>query len=272
MRNPILLGLVLLLAVLVGTGCTTQVPPCNDRKDFELKGNVRSVAITGYEAIDMDGQIVKDKLWYFCTVTFDRDGRIQEIEQEGKDVYSYRSRSRTIKHFDLDGELGFREVITYTAQGDIISWTHYDANDTILSQESYTYDSLGRCMEKEVYSPLNLNLICRDYTYDQAGHCTSYMAYNLDGTPSYGWQCSYDSLGRVSCEEWLNTDGSVSGCSTYLYNDQGFVEVEGTDNKYTNTYTYQYDAQGNWIVKRTTYSGGYERPSYAIEERTIVYY
>lgn len=67
-------------------------------------------------------------------------------------------------------------------------------------------------------------------------------------------------------------DRNVSGCSTYLYNDQGFVEVEETDNKYTNTYTYQYDAQGNWIVKRTTYSGGYERPSYAIEERTIVYY
>ena len=272
MRKPILFGLVLLPIVLVGIGCTPQAPPCNDLNEFELKGNVRSVAITGYEAINLDGQIVKDKLWYSRTVTFDRNGRIQEIEQEGKDVYSYRSRSRTIKHYDSDGELGSREVITYTAQGDILSWTHYDANDTILSQENYTYDSNNLCIKKEVYSPLNLNLICRDYTYDQAGHCTSYMAYNLDGTPSYGWQCSYDSLGRVSCEEWLNTDGSVSGNSTFLYNEQGFVAVEGTDNKYNNLHTYQYDEQGNWILKYTMYSGGYDRPSYAIEERTIVYY
>lgn len=263
---------VLLAAVLVWTSCSKPAPSCNDRKDFELKGNVRSVAITGYEAIEMDGQIVKDALWYARTITFNRNGRIQEIEQEGKEKYSYSSRSRTVQRYDSDGELDSKEVTLYTAQGDILSWTQYDASDTILTQETYTYDSLGWCIEKQVYCPFGLNLICRDYTYDEAGHCTSYMAYNLDGTPSYGWQCSYDSLGRVTCEQWLNTDGTVSGCSTYLYNDQGFVEVEGTDNKYTNTYTYQYDEQGNWILKYTMYSGGYNRPSYAIEERTIAYY
>ena len=263
---------ILLPTVWLATGCGTKPLPCNDRKDFDLKGNVQSVVIAGYEALDMDGEIVKDNPWYSLTVFFDQQGRIQEILQEGKEVYAYTSRSRTIRHYDFDGEFESQEVVTYTAQGDILSWTHSDASDTILSQEKYTYNSNGRCIEKEVYSPFGLNLICRDYAYDAEGHCTAYTAYNLDGTPSYGWQCVYDSIGRKTCEQWITPDGAVSGSSTFNYNEQGFVAVETTDNKYTTTYTYEYDEQGNWIVKHITYAGGYDRPSYAIEERTIVYY
>jgi hypothetical protein len=41
----ILFALTGVACALMLTGCTTQVPPCDDQKDFELKGNVRSSII-----------------------------------------------------------------------------------------------------------------------------------------------------------------------------------------------------------------------------------
>jgi hypothetical protein len=251
-----------------GTPCTID-----DREELGLKGNVRILAVSEYDAVELDGQIVKDTPAYSRTIYFAPDGRTDSvIHQDGKEIYRYAGRRRTIERYNIDGEPDTHEVTTYTAHGDIRSWVMYDAADTVLAQEDYTYDDRNRCIEKQVFSTDGLNLVFRDYTYDEAGRRTSYRAYNTDNTLSYGWQCAYDSLGRVTGEKWLGIDGRVVGSTDLTYNEQGFVAMEGTDNKYTNTYSYEYDAQGNYTAKRTTYSGGYDRPSYAIEERTIVYY
>ena len=268
----------ILLCALIGlifffSACSRTAIVQNDREEMGLKGAVRSVTITGYEALYMDSAIVKDNLWYTRTITFDRSGRIREIiDADGKEIYTYSSRSLTIRRYDTDGELDTKEVTTYTPRGEILSWTQYDASDTILSQEQYRYDAQNRCIEKTIYSPMSFDLICRDYTYDEAGNRTAYTAYNPDLTPFYSWRCCYDSLGRKTSEDWLEPNGILSGRFTYEYNEKGYLLVEGIDDKYTNTYTYEYDEQGNWTRKYTTYAGGYDQPSFAIEEQTIVYF
>ena len=244
----------------------------DDRAELGLKGPVRSVSVIAHEMVELDGELVDDGLWYERTMEFSESGQLTRVVQDGEERYSYSSRTRTIQRYDIDGEPDTREVTVYTAWGDILTWTLYDASDTILSQETYTYDADHRCIGKTVYSPYSFNHVCRDYTYDAEGRRTGYTAYESDDHVSYGWHSAYDSIGRVVREEWLTPDGNVSGSSSFEYNEQGFVAVETTDDKYTNTYTYEYDEQGNWISKITTYSGGYSRPSYAIEERTIVYY
>lgn len=262
----------LLLAALFLTACAQTPFYHDDRAELGLKGPVQSVSITGRELVDMDGELVDDGAWYERTMEFSEQGQLTRVVQDGEELYSYTSDTRTIQRYNLDGEPDTREVTVYTTQGDILSWTQYDASDTILSQEIYTYDADHRCIEKSIYSPYSFNLICRDYTYDAQGRRTGYTAYESDDKVSYGYTLTYDSIGRVVREQWLTPDGRVSGSSAFEYNEQGFVAVETTDDKYTNTYTYEYDEHGNWISKITTYSGGYDRPSYALEERTIVYY
>ena len=260
------------LTALVLTSCAEKSILFDDRAELGLKGPVRSVYITAHEMVNMDGELMDDGLWYQRTMEFSEQGQLTRVFQDGEERYAYTSHTRTVERFDIDGELDTKEVTLYTDHGDILSWTQYDASNTILSQETYTYDRHHHCIEKSIYSPYSFNLVCRDYTYDAQGRKTGYTAYASDDKVSYGWRCSYDSIGRVVREEWLTTEGKVSGSSTFEYNEQGFVSVETTDDKYTNTYTYEYDEHGNWISKITVYSGGYDRPSYAIEERTIVYY
>lgn len=263
-----------LAAVLLSlSGCSAPpLPPSADKDGLLLSGSVRTLAVTEFNAIRENGQMIPLDTLTVRTIFFSPDGRIEKvIHENGEEHYFYSSGCRTIKRYNLDGEPDHDEIARYDTQDNMISWGMYGADGTVMSREVYTYCG-GRCVEKRIQDgDASSVIVCRDYRYDEAGKQLFYRAYEPDGSIAYAWRCTYDSTGRKEEEQWLDEHDSVISVTRFTYNDHGLIASEQAD-LYTNTFTYLYDEYGNYTEKCAIPSGNDERLVYTIEERTIVYY
>lgn len=261
------------LLPLIFIGCkNTALPPSTDKTDLHLAGPVQTVTITEYDAIMENGGFVPLDTLTTRTITFSQEGRIEKVVHEnGTELYYYEPGCRTIKHFDMDGDPDFDEIDRYDAHGDRVSWGMYGADGTVMSREEYTYAD-HRSIETHVLTgDVEENLVRRDYRYDDAGHVLAYTAYSPQGTIVYKWNCTYDDHGNPACEHWIDENDSVMSTNHYTYNDHGLIASDQAD-LYYNTFSYDYDEQGNYIRKITTPSENDERLVYTIETREITYY
>ena len=262
------------LLPLILIGCkNTALPPSTDKADLHLAGPVQTVTITEYDAIIENGEFVPLDTTTTRTITFSQEGRIEKVVHEnGTELYYYEPGRRTIKRYDVDGESDHNEIADYDAKGDMISWGMYTDEDSIMSREEYRYVN-HRCVEKHVFNGKDKEeiLVCRDYSYDEAGHLLGYSAFEPDGTIAYKWKCSYNAQGNPACEQWIDENDSVMSTDIYTYNDHGLIASDQAD-LYYNTFSYEYDEQGNYIRKITTPSENDERLVYTIETRDIKYF
>ena len=170
-----------LAAVLLSlSGCSAPpLPPSADNDELLLSGSVRTLAVTEFNAIRENGQMIPLDTLTVRTVFLSPDGRIEKvIHENGEEHYFYSSGCRTIKRYNLDGEPDHDEIARYDTQGNMISWGMYGADGTVMSREVYTYCG-GRCVEKRIQdgdvSPV---IVCRDYRYDEAGNSFSTVLTN----------------------------------------------------------------------------------------------
>lgn len=260
------------LPLLLAACTKSSLPPSMDKADLHLSGQVHSVMITEYDAIRENGYFVPLDTLTRRTVIFSKDGRIEKmVHENGEEHYFYTPRCRTIKRYDTDGEPDHDEIARYDAKDDMVSWGLYGADGAVMSREEYRYVS-HRCIEKHVFDGGDEeSLIVRDYRYDAAGRVLAYSAFEPKGTLAYKWQCSYDAEGRPVCEKWIDQNDSVLSTDRYAYNDRGLLDFHQVG-EYSDTYSYRYDEQGNYIEKIATPSDNQERLVYTIETREITYF
>ena len=260
------------LPLLLAACTKSPLPPSMDKADLHLSGQVQTVTITEYDAIRENGNFVPLDTLTFRTITFSPEGRIETIKHEsGEEHYFYAPGSRTIKRYDIDGEPDHDEIAHYDAQGNMVSWGLYFPDGEVMTLTEFSYAN-NRCVEKRVFSGnREENLINRDYRYDDAGHVLAYTSCSPQGKVYYKWQCSYDAEGRPVCEQWIDENDSVMSTDRYTYNDRVLLDFHQVG-EYSDTYSYRYDEQGNYIEKIATPSDNQERLVYTIETREITYF
>lgn len=258
--KPILLSLLLLSSICFGQKKT-------DWQKSNLKGRVKSITTTVYDATEKFGEPVKDGIKEkseIVTIQYDTKGKIITPSKGGNVVYKY----------DIKGNV--TEETSYGSDNSTIiskSVFKYDANSNVI--EEINYDAQGDVTEKKVN------------TYDANGNLivNKKSGTIFNGTRNQGQalvtKYKYDTYGRpTKVSVGIGDDGEL-GSENYKYDTKGEVieKIGETFNgvNLKKTYKYTYDANGNWITKVSFASSAYmnmkaESKADEITERLIEYH
>lgn len=272
MKNLLYLAL-LVVTVSFGSCNSSSNTQKTDWDEWELKGKVKELTITVYEAHSAFGELQKDNIWYSKQYHFTEDGKYSYVlEGKGSMLYDWRSEysysgNEVVVTYYKNDFLNGKSIVTFNENGDIKRMTLYDSAGKEKEKEEYLYNEKNQLVEKSYYRENELRYKDKDYVYNAEGLVKSYKTYNQDGL-DHICQLTYDSQGRVIKNESYEPDGSKNIYSSVekTYNQEGFLSsIKYADNP-PHEYTYKYDSKGNFII-RNDYG-----MSSTIEERKIVYY
>jgi len=250
------IGIVLCAMCMAATGCSDG-RPVSSREALGLKGAVRSVTVTAYEAVAADGRVERGALVEDPRTNrsyrFDRDGNTVHAEYYlggmlvGWDDYTYGPDGRTDSivcrsvYFGGDRTVGFawgdgenHVRRTYDEQGRLVAEERFerrgnrsrnvcvfDGGDTVVFVTRYR----GRLPVRQERRSEAYDTVL-EYTYDR------------DGNPTEITDC---------------TDGAMTGATRLEY-----TAFDGEGN-WTSRVVYGADGSGAAVPRR-------------VEERTITYY
>ena len=169
-----------ILSVLRLVSCK-QSEKKNDLTEENLKGKVKSIKETLYEAVDKFGQIEKGNVLYdaftFPFTIYDEKGN--KIEEND---------------YDSDGRLDSKTTYKYDEKGNIIEENDYDSDGRLDSKYIYKYDEKGNKIEENRYDSNGRLSQKTTYKYDEKGNTIEKNDYDSDGRPAenYSYKYEYD--------------------------------------------------------------------------------
>lgn len=281
--------LILLIGCIVITSCISQNDTINQRKEHELKGEVRSLKISEYTAIEKFGEIIKDSLRYSQILYFSPKGLIDSLvyykddfQKLGTGVYRWDFSNNTCT---INPDSTFYQVLQYNDQFNrLLSQISYN-NDSISGKQIRNYNESLQLIDLIVYKE-NGDVWWRekDHEYNEKGELMHYNEYNEKGELEEQYTYRYDDNGILIGMK-KETDWSKSKY-TYEYNSENLLSREiweyKSKSKYSNysstnitEYTYQLDDKGNYLVKtKKSYDKDDSNNNivYEYTEREITYY
>lgn len=220
-----------------------------------MKGLVKSIEETTYNALDRFGEIVpgNDTL-YKCQVTFNGQGKPVELSS-------------------LYGNLfGVHKEVIYTYDGNGMLKSIDDKSDGYLIRKSvYQFDRSGKHTATSVYGSNGSLSWKHIITYNTDGKCQEVKYYDGSGGSHYVPTTYRHENGNViEMQRWPGKEKTVYDSSGNITRSESdYISSDGPD-----TYTYEYDQKGNW-VKQIKYeqpeAGGISLPV-QITIREITYW
>ena len=203
--------ILVILSVLCLVSCN-QSEKKNDLTEENLKGKVKSIKETLYEAVDKFGQIEKgDVLNNYFNIYNEKGNKIEE------------------NRYDSDGSLYFKDTYKYDEKGNKIEENRYNSDGSLYSKTTYKYDEKGNMIEDNFYDSDDGSFIYKNtYKYDEKGNKIEEYHYDEDGKFIYKNTYKYDEKGNIIEEKIYHSDGRFG--NTY-------------------TYKYEYDKNNNWTQR-----------------------
>jgi uncharacterized protein YdcH (DUF465 family) len=244
---------------------------------MELKGNVKTINETQYKLNDINPGLNEVLLTKFSfnrncrkteeittdvggeitnkhVVTYDKSGNIISENKETPPVNGYFS---TKYSYDANKRLSKKEI---SSAREIFATHiyHYDDNGNVVKREikkkpgydifdeefEYRYDEKNRLVEETHHDGSRYNRIM--YRYNEKDQLIRRVEHNERGGITYESDYTYDELDNLSTET-----SAYRGNPTFCY-----------------SYLYEYDAQGNWINKRSLSAD----KTFSLQIRVITYY
>jgi hypothetical protein len=212
----------------------------------------------------------RSTLDYRYTFKYDNAGnRIEETWFDSDNALDYRI---TRKFSNMGHLLELKRytdtTATYTEKyvyepdpsGNPVKTSLYDENDVLITMTTSIYDGYGNRIEDDNFDGKGKSMGKVLYTYDSRRLKTSEDAYSADGNIMTKKKFQYEFRGKLSQQQNFDNNGKLVEKNVFVFNDKG------DENEWTNfdrtgfvvykyTYTYEYDAQGNWIKKTQLQDG-----------------
>lgn len=170
--------ILIILSVLCLVSCN-QSEKKNDLTEENLKGKVKSIKETTYEAIEKFGQIEKGDVSYYAyavTIYNEKGDRIEE------------------NHYNSDGSLDYKVTYKYDENGNKIEGNIYFSNGKLDKKVTYKYDEKGNIIELNGYNSDGSLLYKYTYKYDKKENIIEKNRYNSNGSldEKYTYKYEYD--------------------------------------------------------------------------------
>lgn len=234
--------------------------------DTKIVPSAKEYTEETYSLISKFGNYEKSKKLESCSyknnifsITTSNGRTGHESEDDGAFTYT----SKTFLYRTTDNPyLGIETIDIYSLNGSSLTekqkFKHFTDNQGQTISQSDKYNSEG-----------NLQSFNQIHYYDN-NKIKSINSFKADGKNTYNYAYTYDSNNRLASV----TGGAFNNTFTFEYNIQGDAikkRNSGVEDYYY-TYKYDYDSHGNW-TKKTTYrvsQYGVESPE-CVTERKITY-
>ena len=176
-----------ILSVLRLVSCK-QSEKKNDLTKENLKGKVKSIKETTYEAVEKFGQIEKGDVLYdrdFSFTIYDKNGN--KIEKNyyfsdglySKYTYKYDKKGNTIEinNYNSNGSIHEKYTFKYDEKGNNIEQNNYKYDGSFLYKYTYKYDEKGNNIEKNNYDSNGRLDSKYTYEYDKNNNWTQRIEY-----------------------------------------------------------------------------------------------
>jgi hypothetical protein len=282
--------LLTLLVVALACAHPTTAQDRTGRESAGLNGPARAVRVETARVSNASGQSVEGARALAQILSFDERGNTTGQTVFNPDgstrwklawghTYDAKGRETEISYRNAGGALTSRAVSVYDAQGRKAETTFYTAGGAVNHVETFEYDDGGKLIREFRRSPDGTIRSSSVYAYDDAGRLAELSLHKWDGTRYQRTVYTYDEKGRET--EWVIylPDESTAMGRKYVYDERGSV-TESL--RYGNgvllsreTFTYEFDARGNWVkrrVVRETLKEGASHTETDVNYRTITYY
>ena len=115
----------------------------NDLTEENLKGKVKSIKETLYEAVDKFGQIEKGDVLVDSSAVYTDDGHFKIYNEKGNKIEE--------NYYNSNGRLYSKTTYKYDEKGNIIEENHYDSNGRLDSKYTYEYDKNNNWTQRIEY-------------------------------------------------------------------------------------------------------------------------
>jgi hypothetical protein len=291
----------------IAAGAWAQSAKKTDVEEGGLKGKVKSVKETYYEAINKFGEVIKGKERYPPTLTrydvkgnktewngYNSDGSfsykytykydakgntIEKIEYNSagslKSTWEYDNKGNNIEYneYSSGGSLGKKVIYKYDDKGNRIEQNEYNSDGSLREKSTFKYDAKENRIERNEYNSRGSLRYKSTYKYDNKGNEIEWNEYNSAGGFDYKYTYKYDAKGNnIEYKTYILVAGALYEIfSTTLFkydaNDNVIEKIAGDS---VHNYNYRYDRKGNWTVK-IYFSTAAHLPVH-INERAIEYY
>ena len=135
--------ILVILSVLCLVSCN-QSEKKNDLTEENLKGKVKSIKETTYEAVDKFGQIEKGDVLVDSSAVYTDDGRFKIYNEKGNKIEE--------NYYNSNGSLIYKNTYKYDEKGNKIEEYHYDEDGKFNYKTTYKYDEKGNTIEINNYN------------------------------------------------------------------------------------------------------------------------
>jgi len=250
------------IVILILFGCKSQKNDDSDAYEMKLKGKVKSIYYSIYEARKSNGLILKGSKCSDCAndnfLLFNKNGNIEE----------------NITYYD-NGELS-KIIYAYNNKGEIILEVEYDLDGVLKNKYIYEYDKKGNKTKTESYSNEKIdyqtifeyddnNKLIVSYHYD----LDKWIGVNLENFLDSKTTYKYDINGNLIEQSTYSRSGSLEKRLSKKYDKNIVVVVHTlTIGNYLKDIRsdYKYDEFGNEIESITYNDDGTEKV------KTVSYY
>jgi len=242
-------ALAVVLAILVGCFAFDRMLPNTlylpETVEYFVNDELYSTYIYSYDARGFLQKIIMRSpsgQETTVNVTCDKNGNVTEVLQQ-------IPTGATASGIDF---LALKQVYTYSAQGNMLSYRNYRGED-LLESHTWEYDGKGRPIKHTQNQRSNLavtnSLLITEYEYDDSGKIITARVFRDDALHRIS-QYTYDADGKRTMEEISNLKGVILSRAEYSYKDGNTViAVDQTVDSNMNTVNYTYDHVGNLIQR-----------------------
>lgn len=258
----------------------------NDLTASNLKGKVRQITISTYEASDKFGEIHKDSLNEKQSYTYDRNGNLSEVIKYNLNGVAERKtiikRAATYKIIDKEsyndkGELIQTYHYDYDEKNNLISFKNIEADKTLLQVTKYKNDKNGFLFESSSYLENGEMSTRNSYKNDTKGNCLEMTVFDRNESVVEIHKSTFDKNSNTT-ESEMSMYNKVISKNTFSYNTNNDIIEEkyypSGDSAPSTIWKYDYinlDKSGNWTTKILIWTSGTKKVINKTE-REITYY
>ncbi len=215
----------------------------SDVQKESLRGKVKSMAVTGFVVVRVDGKLKKGREIHTSTSKFNPKGNLLEYTStEGddtvqdhhihfkavKNTYKYDDNGVLVSNNRYNGNGQLEDSASYKvdARGNRIDWNTYKGDGTLEWNYNREYDNQGNLLESSEY---------------YRGKLKNRHTYKYDDKLNIIEENFFDGEGRLKLKEVFTYDDKKNITEVVDYNHNG---------NFQSRYTYKFDERGNQIEER----------------------
>ncbi len=237
-------------------GCKPNHKSKNDLIDLKIKGAVKSIIESEYNAEEKFGEYQKKELSFKTITFFNENGKLlsKKFDKNGlmamgvESSWRYDEYSNAIEEtMFFEGKLNSKSISDYDKNNNLIEKKHYDNDGKLFARKTYEYNLSNELLETNEFDSKSQFNYKNRFKIDSSGNHTEWR-YKSDGELIYKFVKEYNDLGDEIC------------LTSYDKNSYEASDIH-------HVYAYEYDNNRNMIVSKM-----YDKNKELKESTTYEYY